>query len=311
METKVVPVGPLIELQGLSLQGPPADQDTLRRYNSEYVIRDDKHSEHLIHSTRKLRSSWSNITSGSIISRKNKNHVINGDTTDNLQDVRKTELFDSVTPKTPDITARTEKKKHTTFITDEVVDYKDNTTISDIPDNITTISEESEEEDVDDVDSENDDDDKEDQDNSFKVDFKVDESHAELHLFLPKISSGNKSAKTNRTDEFDESSSKTDRSGPIVLPSIKVDSIHQIKAYQNPPGRKLKRQDTFRKKKKKTVERIKSAADPDKKVRDHLNDVHTLISIQDHHSSHTTDTVCHFENCPYHSLLPQTQESTS
>ncbi|CAG2231585.1 unnamed protein product [Mytilus edulis] len=328
------------KLQGLSLQGPPADQDTLRRYNSEYVIREDKHSEHL-QSSRKLRSSWSNITSGSIISRKNKNHVIHGDTTDNLQDVRffaelvkplqyrlrthekeekekilfpskygfhqrshsptfrrlleateklkiisqhetvktllkqnaninekkvvslikpdpeivkeKAELFDSVTPKTPDVTARTEKKKHTTFITDEVIDNKDNTTISDFPDNITTISEEPEVEDVSDIDSEDEDDEKEDHDNSFKVDFKVDDSHAELHLFLPKISSGNKSAKTNRTDDFDESSNKTDRTGPIVLPSIKVDSIHQIKSYQNPPGRKLKRQETFRKKKKKQL----------------------------------------------------------
>jgi hypothetical protein len=75
-------------LQGLSLQGPGADPESLRRFNSEYSRREERTSENFLNSSRKLRGRWSTITSGSIISRKHKTHVINGDTTDSLHDVR-------------------------------------------------------------------------------------------------------------------------------------------------------------------------------------------------------------------------------
>ena len=378
-------------LQGLSLQGPGADPESLRRFNSEYSRREERTSENFLNSSRKLRSSWSTITSGSIISRKHKTHVINGGTTDSLQDVRffaelvkplqyrlrvheKEEkekiLFpskygfhqrshsptfrrlleateklkiiaqhetvqtllkqnaningrkvaslknseadvlvehvdESEEPKTPELTARSANIQHqTTFLTEKTSEIHDNSTVSEIPDNVSVISEElEEEEDIDDED-------KSEQDHCFKVDFKVAESHAELHLFLPKISNGNKSAKNSKTD-VDETSNKTDRSGQLSLPSIKVDSIHQIKSYQSQPNKKFKRPETIKKKKKKPMERVKSAADPDTKIRDHLNDVHTLISIEDHHSSHKSDTICEFAQCPYHSLLKQNQDSDS
>ena len=366
-------------LQGLSLQGPGADPESLRRFNSEYSRREERTSENFLNSSRKLRGRWSTITSGSIISRKHKTHVFNGDTTDSLHDVRffaelvkplqhrlrvhekeekekilfpskygfhqrshsptfrrlleateklkiiaqhetvqtllkqnaninerkvTSHVDESEEQKTPELTVRSANIHQTTFLTEKTSEIHDNSTVSEIPDNVSVISDElEEEEDVDDED-------KSEQDHSFKVDFKVAESHAELHLFLPKINNGNKSAKNSKTD-VDETSNKTDRSGQINLPSIKVDSIHQIKSYQSQPSKKFKRPETIKKKKKKPVERVKSAADPDKKIRDHLNDVHTLISIEDHHSSHKSDTICEFAQCPYHSLLKQNQDSNS
>jgi hypothetical protein len=219
-------------------------------------------------------------------------------------DVLVEHVDESEEPKTPELTVRSVNIHQTTFLTEKTSEIHDNSTVSEIPDNVSVISDELEEEgDIDDGD-------KSEQDHSFKVDFKVAESHAELHLFLPKINNRNKSAKNSKTD-VDETSNKTDRSGQISLPSIKVDSIHQIKSYQSQPSKKFKRPETIKKKKKKPVERVKSAADPDKKIRDHLNDVHTLISIEDHHSSHKSDTICEFAQCPYHSLLKQNQDSNS
>jgi hypothetical protein len=76
-------------------------------------------------------------------------------------------------PKTPELTVRSVNINQTTFLTEKTSEIHDKSTVSEIPDNVSVISDELEEEgDIDDGD-------KSEQDHSFKVDFKVAESHAE------------------------------------------------------------------------------------------------------------------------------------
>jgi hypothetical protein len=74
-----------------------------------------------------------------------------------------------------ELTVRSANIHQTTFLTEKTSEIHDNSTVSEIPDNVSVISDElEEEEDVDDED-------KSEQDHSFKVDFKV---HWFLFLFL-------------------------------------------------------------------------------------------------------------------------------
>lgn len=144
----------------------------------------------------------------------------------------------------------------------------------------------------------------------FKVDFKEEDTHAELHLFLPHItepltdrggSSDNKHGLTNGKD------GNSDR---ISLPSLPNQSNVTL---QKP---KRVNRNNVKKKKKKVDNRCPSAKDNDRKVNDHLNDVHTLISMnyenghQERSHPHEDDAVCDMPNCPFHPLLAVARAET-
>lgn len=135
----------------------------------------------------------------------------------------------------------------------------------------------------------------------FKVDFRVsDDAHAQLHLFLPKINDIDNESKTAR---FGSGSVKNEVKKTGKLPQIS-NSQTSGSSMKNSNVRRSKKSDVTRKKKRK-LERIRSAADTDhKRVRDHLNDVPTMMSIERdfHGKKHDHDSLCAFENCPYHSV---------
>lgn len=161
------------------------------------------------------------------------------------------------------------------------------------------------EEDIEEDEQDDDEDYNSDEDNSseayFKVDFRVsDDAHAQLHLFLPKINDIDNESKTAR---FGSGSVKNEVKKTGKLPQIS--SSHTSgSSMKNSNVRRSKKSDVTRKKKRK-LERIRSAADTDhKRVRDHLNDVSTMMSIERdfHGKKHDHDSLCAFENCPYHSI---------
>lgn len=134
----------------------------------------------------------------------------------------------------------------------------------------------------------------------FKVDFRVnDDAQAQLHLFLPKI---NDVDNESRIARYGSGSVKNDVKKSGKLPNIS--NSQTSGSNRNVNVRRSRRPDATRKKKRK-LERIRSAADNDhRRVRDHLNDVATMMSIErDFHSKkHDHDSLCAFENCPYHMI---------
>lgn len=134
----------------------------------------------------------------------------------------------------------------------------------------------------------------------FKVDFRVnDDAHAQLHLFLPKI---NDIDNESRLARYGSGSVKNEVKKTGKLPNIS--NSQTAGSTKNSSVRKNKKSDATKRKKRK-LERIRSAADTDhRRVRDHLNDVATMMSIEkDFHSKkHEHDSLCAFENCPYHSI---------
>ncbi|XP_061177395.1 uncharacterized protein LOC133186138 isoform X1 [Saccostrea echinata] len=134
----------------------------------------------------------------------------------------------------------------------------------------------------------------------FKVDFRVnDGSHAQLHLFLPKI---NDVDNESRTARYGSGSVKNEVKKTGKLPHIS--NSQSSGSNRNPNVRRSRKPDVTRKKKRR-LERIRSAADNDhRRVRDHLNDVATMMSIEQdfHNKKHEHDSLCQFENCPYHSI---------
>lgn len=137
-----------------------------------------------------------------------------------------------------------------------------------------------------------------------KVDFKIADTHAELHLFLPHIN-GNDHQTDRLGMESVNSQGESDTSDRVFLPSI-----GRTRANRSPeradvsPTRRYNRYNNGRRKKRKIiVARCPSAYDPEKRVHDHLNDVNTLISIENEKCNPTRDTICSFENCIYHAKL--------
>ena len=132
----------------------------------------------------------------------------------------------------------------------------------------------------------------------FKVDFKVEESHASLRLFLPHI---NGSIERSETDASDE---KPDVS-PLKLPPLVSNGSDNLQ-NKNPGTirRAFRRNVPLVKRRRRRIERCPSATDSEHSVRDHLNDVSTLISLESHKCRSRKNSICPFENCPYHMKLP-------
>ncbi|KAK3585523.1 hypothetical protein CHS0354_022931 [Potamilus streckersoni] len=131
----------------------------------------------------------------------------------------------------------------------------------------------------------------------FKVDFKHVDSHAELHLFLPHIEG------MSRVETPDVTI--VNRTGKIAFPAIENTNQNKAETKITPLiSKKLKRSRNEPKKKVKSKVRVNSGKG-DKVTKDVLNDVSTLISIENE-KSHVHNEICPFENCAYHSHLVQT-----
>ncbi|KAK3098163.1 hypothetical protein FSP39_016803 [Pinctada imbricata] len=134
----------------------------------------------------------------------------------------------------------------------------------------------------------------------FKVDFKVEESHASLKLFLPHIN-GYKDPIDGESVENENRPSVNQVKFPPLIQSNGDSSQSRTfsgirKSYKRtlPPSKRKRRK----------IERCPSASDGDNRVKDHLNDVPTLVSLDKEGCKsllHSKDTLCSFENCPYHS----------
>lgn len=136
----------------------------------------------------------------------------------------------------------------------------------------------------------------------FKVDFRVEKSHAELHLFLPHIDGRSSQFESRASDNYKNITCKLDNTSRLTLPSIDIDE-HSDNISKGTPcmtSRKSKK-DTKKRKKKTSTSRSKSV-EQDKEIEDRLNDVPTLISIENA-KSHVTNGICPFDPCAYHSKM--------
>ncbi|XP_021376844.1 uncharacterized protein LOC110465391 isoform X2 [Mizuhopecten yessoensis] len=147
----------------------------------------------------------------------------------------------------------------------------------------------------------------------FKVDFKEEDAHAELHLFLPYISEPVTGRGTSPESKNGATNGKAGNGGRVTLPSIpRQSNMMSQKTF----SKKANNKNTVKKKKKKMDNRCPSAKDNDRKVNDHLNDVPTLISMNyenGHHERrdpHADDTICDVANCPFHSLMAVARAET-
>ncbi|WAR09119.1 hypothetical protein MAR_019077 [Mya arenaria] len=120
----------------------------------------------------------------------------------------------------------------------------------------------------------------------FKVDFKKLDSHSELHLFLPHIEEGSRGATPDTpTKKF---------SAKCELP--RIDDSMERKSPEDDHSKNKKKQS---RKKRKLFTRVKSGLHDDKEFRDRLNDVPTLISLENERDFHPA-SMCVFENCMHH-----------
>jgi hypothetical protein len=127
--------------------------------------------------------------------------------------------------------------------------------------------------------------------------------HTELHLFLPQIHESG----IHRELTGDSIHPEAARKGEcVVLPTI--DSTSHGKAATTKKSKKSKQKEDVSEVRKKVKKREKlamarcgSASDQDN-VSDMLNDVPTLISIENE-KSHKHSSVCPFNGCPYHSKI--------
>lgn len=125
----------------------------------------------------------------------------------------------------------------------------------------------------------------------FKVNLKKTESHTELHLFLPQIQDSVSRGATPETPT---------RKTVVKLPRIS-DSPSVRKSPEEDKSKLKKRVKAFDstvKRKKKAPSRLK-ADQEEKEIRDRLNDVPTLISLEKEKDYHPA-SMCMFENCPLH-----------
>lgn len=132
----------------------------------------------------------------------------------------------------------------------------------------------------------------------FKVNLKKTDSHTELHLFLPQIHDTPSRGATPET--------------PTRKQTVKLPRINDSPAYSKSPEdekAKLKKRpkvcDNVVKRKKKSLTKIKTDQE-EKEIRDRLNDVPTLISLENEKDFHTA-SMCVFENCPHHQYRKTTK----
>ncbi|XP_060580446.1 uncharacterized protein LOC132737203 isoform X2 [Ruditapes philippinarum] len=126
------------------------------------------------------------------------------------------------------------------------------------------------------------------QQQEFKVDFKKLDSHSELHLFLPHIQDGNSRGATP------EELNRKGKEG-VTFPAIED---LKLKTFEEDKAKNKKKNKYDNKKKKKQYLRVKSGIE-DKEVKDILNDIPTLISLETDKDFHT-ESMCMFENCKLH-----------
>lgn len=148
----------------------------------------------------------------------------------------------------------------------------------------------------------------------FKVDFKEEDAHAELHLFLPHISESSTGRGISPDSKNGTGNGKSGNGDRVSLPSIpRQSNMTSQKTFLN---KRVTTKNNVKKKKKKPDNRCPSAKDNDRKVNDHLNDVPTLISMNyenGHHQKrdpHGDDTICDVANCPFHSLMAVARAET-
>ncbi|XP_045196332.2 uncharacterized protein LOC123551452 [Mercenaria mercenaria] len=122
----------------------------------------------------------------------------------------------------------------------------------------------------------------------FKVDFKKLDSHSELHLFLPHIQECNS---RRATPEEPNGKGKLG----FTLPAIEDLEVKTLEEDQSKSKKKHKHD---QKKKKKHSHRVKSGNE-EKEVKDILNDIPTLISLETDRDFHP-ESMCMFENCKLH-----------
>lgn len=125
----------------------------------------------------------------------------------------------------------------------------------------------------------------------FKVDFRKTDSHTELHLFLPQIQDTPSRGATPDTPT---------RKSVLKLP--RIGDVSGTKSTEDDKSKLKKRQKNcdvvINKRKKKPPTRVKSGKE-DKEIRDRLNDVPTLISLENERDYHPA-SMCMFEDCQYH-----------
>ncbi|KAL4232639.1 hypothetical protein ACF0H5_007328 [Mactra antiquata] len=128
------------------------------------------------------------------------------------------------------------------------------------------------------------------QKHEIKVDFKRHDSHSELHLFLPHIHENNSRVATPEDQNKKYISN-------FELPPIDDSSDVKVNEEDKYKYRK-KTSSRLETKRKKKITRIKSSKG-DSQIRDILNDVPTLISLETDKNYHT-ESMCVFENCALH-----------
>ena len=125
-----------------------------------------------------------------------------------------------------------------------------------------------------------------------KVNLRKTSSHTELHLFLPQIQD---TVSRGATPE------SPTRKSVVKLPRIN-DSPSSRKSPEDDKIRKVKKQaktvESTMKRKKKPLSKIKQDQE-EREIRDRLNDVPTLISLEKEKDYHPA-SMCVFENCPLH-----------
>ena len=122
----------------------------------------------------------------------------------------------------------------------------------------------------------------------FKVDFKKLDSHSELHLFLPHIQDGNSRGATP------EEPNRKIKEG-VTFPAIED---LKLTTFEEDKSKYKKKHKYENKKRKKHSIRVKSGIE-DKEVKDILNDIPTLISLETDKDFHP-ESMCMFENCKLH-----------
>ena len=136
----------------------------------------------------------------------------------------------------------------------------------------------------------------------FKVDFKKMDSHSELHLFLPQIDDANSRIPTPENKRTRNNLHK------VALPNISVSKdISDYRTHDEDKVKQKRSQKSDYKKKRKKIWRIKSGNE-EKEIRDRLNDVPTLISLENEKPDEVlhSSSMCAFDNCPQH---PQFRKS--
>ncbi|KAL5010158.1 hypothetical protein ScPMuIL_012463 [Solemya velum] len=136
----------------------------------------------------------------------------------------------------------------------------------------------------------------------FKVDFRVQKSHAELHLFLPHIDGRSSQIESRASDNAKHNACKLANTSRLKLPSIDMDELGENSPKGTPSVTSRKSKKDAKKKKKKTSTSRAKSAEHDKEIKDRLNDVPTLISIENE-KSHVHHGICPFDPCAYHSKM--------